>query len=75
MQVFKIGEFLKSREEAIAEFVRRFSELELLDEKSSFARRFLTTMFETMKADPMFALASEDDMDDVRILLFCFVSE
>lgn len=65
----RVRRFLESRMESIEEFVVKFRQTELLDEKSELLCDFMDDMYEDMAADPTFADASPEELEESKSLM------
>eukprot|EP00039_Didymoeca_costata_P011494 m.161865 g.161865 ORF g.161865 m.161865 type:complete len:870 (-) comp15192_c0_seq20:1020-3629(-) len=65
----RVRRFLEFRIDSIEKFIHEFRETELLDEKSGILSDFMDDMYEKMAADPTFADASPEELEESRTLM------
>ncbi|KAL4218738.1 GTPase-activating protein and VPS9 domain-containing protein 1 [Mactra antiquata] len=61
--------FLETWEKQLMNFIARFQELTVADEKTDLLEKFLMFMYQNMNKDPIWQAASESQLDDARLAI------
>jgi len=65
----RVRRFLEQHMTDLTQFVSKFKQIEMLDEKSAYLGEFLQQMYGEMAADPTWAEASPEELEDSRLLM------